>query len=64
MTRLQLFMAVAVPIVGAVHRYAASYGYRGKSPAESFTDALQVLVMLQLAIAVTVCVSMLMHGGR
>lgn len=38
--------AVCLPFIGALHRYAASYGYRGVSKREAFAEAWRVGVML------------------
>lgn len=37
---------VALPFVGALQRYAVSYGYQGLSKAQSFRNAEMVFLML------------------
>lgn len=40
--------AISLPFIGAVHRYASSYGYRGVSRRVAFGEAWRVGVALTI----------------
>jgi len=42
---------LALPSVGALHRYAVSYGFRGVTHAQAFGEACRVAMMLGLVSA-------------
>lgn len=57
---LSFWIAAAIlPIVGGLHRFAASYGYRGASRAVAMAEAYRVAAMLAILSALFVCVRLI-----
>lgn len=48
MTWQFILAAVATPIVGGLHRYSASYGYRGVSRAVAWGEGWRVAAMISI----------------
>lgn len=51
MTSTQWIAAFALPLVGALHFYAVSYGFRGESKKLAFAKATRAAFMLTLLVA-------------
>jgi hypothetical protein len=54
MTTSALIAAVSIPLIGALHRFASSYGYRGLSRREAMHEAAGVGALLAIVMLIVV----------
>lgn len=47
--------AISLPLIGGMHRFAVSYGYRGVSRWQAVGEAYRVALMLAVISALFVC---------